>query len=122
MGTPTATTLPNLFPQQAGGSALGHGVVDLSDLQRMDFLQSLGTGADGDFGSGGGGGGDAQTGLNFGIGWDGGYHNDFSDGQQFDLFDGFFFGEPRGAGAGAATGAETEANGAGGATVEGDDS
>ena len=120
VGTPTATAVPNFFPQQAaGGSTLGHGVVDLGELQRMDFLQSLGSGADGDFG---GAGGDAQTGLNFGIGWDGGYHNDFSDGQQFDLFDGFFFGEPRGAGAGAATGAETEANGAGGAAAEGDDS
>lgn len=35
--------------------------------------------------------------LNFGLGWEG-LHHDFSDGQQLDLFDGFFFGDQRGAG------------------------
>ena len=34
---------------------------------------------------------DAQMDLGFGLGWEG-LHHDFSDGQQLDLFDGFFFG------------------------------
>jgi hypothetical protein len=75
-----------------------------SNLQGMDFLQSLsnqpGGDLDADFGGGGGGGGqDTQMDLNFGLGWEG-LHHDFSDGQQLDLFDGFFFGDQRGAGGG----------------------
>ncbi|PSR77129.1 hypothetical protein BD289DRAFT_445825 [Coniella lustricola] len=35
--------------------------------------------------------------LGFGLGWEG-LHHDFSDGQQYDLFDGFFFGGQQGGG------------------------
>ncbi|KAL2255529.1 hypothetical protein VTK26DRAFT_3181 [Humicola hyalothermophila] len=34
---------------------------------------------------------DTQMDLGFGLGWEG-LHHDYSDGQQLDLFDGFFFG------------------------------
>lgn len=75
-----------------------------NDLQ-MDFLQqaSLGGagGAGGMNGSSGGGAGGDETGhmdLGMGLGWEG-LHHDFSDGQQFDLFDGFFFGGQQGGGA-----------------------
>lgn len=75
-----------------------------ANLQGMDFLQSLqnnnqsgGGNLDAEFG--GGGGQDTQMDLNFGLGWEG-LHHDFSDGQQLDLFDGFFFGDQRGAGGG----------------------
>lgn len=72
-----------------------------SDLQGGDYLQSLpGDSLGTDFG--GGGGQDTQMDLNFGLGWEG-IHHDFSDGQQLDLFDGFFFGDQRG-GAGGGNG------------------
>ncbi|KAH8912521.1 hypothetical protein BR93DRAFT_974007 [Coniochaeta sp. PMI_546] len=79
-----------------------------SNLQGLEFLQSLNSqpgGLDADFGGGGGGTGqqDAQMDLNFGLGWEG-LHHDFSDGQQLDLFDGFFFGDQRGAGGGGGGG------------------
>lgn len=41
-----------------------------------------------------------QMDLGFGLGWEG-MHHDFSDGQQVDLFDGFFFGGQTGSGGGA---------------------
>lgn len=77
-----------------------------SNLQGLDFLQSLpGNSLDADFGGAGAGPGPdgAQVDLNFGLGWEG-MHHDFSDGQQLDLFDGFFFGDQRGAGGGAGMG------------------
>jgi hypothetical protein len=73
------------------------GALSFNELQSIDFLQSLNssattsdnnnagaaTGTDGvDFS----GLADIQMDLGFGLGWDG------SDGQQLDLFDGFFFG------------------------------
>ncbi|KAK3307033.1 fungal-specific transcription factor domain-containing protein [Chaetomium strumarium] len=78
---------------------LSPGSLSFSELQGMEFLQSLdpsaatnssnnnnagaATGTDGvDFS----GLADIQMDLGFGLGWDG------SDGQQLDLFDGFFFG------------------------------
>lgn len=75
-----------------------------SGLQGLDFQQSMpGAGLDADFGGAGAGPGGGQDGtqmdLNFGLGWEG-MHHDFSDGQQLDLFDGFFFGDQRGAGGG----------------------
>lgn len=39
-----------------------------------------------------------QVDLGFGFGWEGMFHHDFSDGQQVDLFDGFFFGGQQGGG------------------------
>ena len=80
--------------------------VNLGDLQDMEFLQGLR-----DNSSGGGDGvmdpdlgvGEAQMDYNFGLGWDG-FHHDYSDGQQLDLFDGFFFGDQRGSGGGGERG------------------
>lgn len=70
-----------------------------SDLQGMEFLQSL-QGVSGDQ--------DTDMDLGFGLGWEG-MHHDFSDGQQVDLFDGFFFGGQQGGGGGGGGG-----NGGGG--------
>lgn len=88
-----------------------------ADLQGMDFLQELhqqqqfGLDPSG-FGLSGGGGGvgdggslfgsldggqDMQMDVGLGMGWEG-MHHDFSDGQQVDLFDGFFFGGQGGGG------------------------
>ncbi|KAK4039032.1 fungal-specific transcription factor domain-containing protein [Parachaetomium inaequale] len=93
------------------------GALSFSELQSMEFLQNLspGAGAGGAGSTGGGGVGpggaggpgstgsggmdgvdfsglaDTQMDLGFGLGWEG-LHHDFSDGQQLDLFDGFFFG------------------------------
>lgn len=101
--TPTATAAPSYFPLQQQTGGFVPGTIDLSELQGMDFLQNLG-----DTGISGPAGGD------IGLGWEGGYHHDFSDGQQIDLFDGFFFGEPRGNGNGI--------NGVGGIDTGDDDS
>ncbi|KAI0132530.1 fungal-specific transcription factor domain-containing protein [Xylariales sp. AK1849] len=67
------------------------GQLSYSDLQGMEFLQSLqgSSGVDDDMD------GEAQLDLGFGLGWEG-MHHDFSDGQQVDLFDGFFFGGQQG--------------------------
>jgi len=46
---------------------------------------------------------DTQMDLGFGLGWEG-LHHDFSDGQQLDLFDGFFFGGAGGGGGGVGGG------------------
>ena len=72
--------------------------LNFSDLQGMDFLQGLqgSAGADGDASG-------EQMDLGFGLGWEG-MHHDFSDGQQVDLFDGFFFGGQQGGGGGGAPG------------------
>ena len=75
--------------------------MNFGDLQGMEFLQSLNNGAnrvDGDLNQG-----DAQMDLGFGLGWEG-MHHDFSDGQQVDLFDGFFFGGQQGGAGGAGGG------------------
>ncbi|KAI1175358.1 fungal-specific transcription factor domain-containing protein [Nemania sp. FL0916] len=69
----------------------GPNALNLSDLQGMDFLQNLQdqSGGDGFVNS------DMQMDMGFGIGWEG-MHHDFSEGQQVDLFDGFFFGTQQG--------------------------
>ena len=54
----------------------------------MDFLNDAGVGGD-DFNFDAGG-----LDLGFGMGLD--YKHDWSDGQQYDLFDGFFFGNGNG--------------------------
>jgi hypothetical protein len=56
-------------------------------LERMDFVNSGGAMSGQEWGGGMGSGVD----LGFGLGWDGMDH-DFSEGNQVDLFDGFFFG------------------------------
>ena len=73
----------------------------MSTLPGMDFLNSMSnnTTADGDSGDmnfnfENGALGD----LGFGMGLD--YQHDWSDGQQYDLFDGFFFGNGNGGGGG----------------------
>ncbi|KAI0111908.1 fungal-specific transcription factor domain-containing protein [Daldinia grandis] len=69
------------------------GAINYSDLQGMDFLQGIQEqpNADGVVNS------DLQMDMGFGLGWEG-MHHDFSDGQQVDLFDGFFFGGQQGGG------------------------
>ncbi|KAK8090803.1 c6 zinc finger domain containing protein [Apiospora phragmitis] len=87
------TTSPTSSAFTPGGQQLNY-----ADLQGMGFLQGLanmgGPGAfDGDMS------GEQQMDLGFGLGWEG-THHDFSDGQQLDLFDGFFFGGQTGGGGG----------------------
>ncbi|KAI1409672.1 hypothetical protein F5Y13DRAFT_90136 [Hypoxylon sp. FL1857] len=67
--------------------------INYSDLQGMDFLQGIQEqpNADGIVNT------DLQMDMGFGLGWEG-VHHDFSDGQQVDLFDGFFFGGQQGGG------------------------
>lgn len=84
----------NAGPFSPGGTAL-----NFADLQGMDFLQQAS-------GSNGGMNGSVSEGnmdLNLGLGWEG-LHHDFSDGQQYDLFDGFFFGGQQGGGGGGGVG------------------
>lgn len=69
------------------------GGVNYSDLQGMDFLQGLQDQPNSNYG----GNPDLQMDMGFGLGWEG-MHHDFSDGQQVDLFDGFFFGGQQGGG------------------------
>ncbi|GAP82475.1 putative fungal specific transcription factor [Rosellinia necatrix] len=65
--------------------------LNLLDLQGMDFLQNI----QDQSGNDGFNNPDMQMDMGFGIGWEG-MHHDFSDGQQVDLFDGFFFGGQQG--------------------------
>jgi hypothetical protein len=86
------TQQQSYFPNQAQQQ------LQWSNLQGLDFLQTLqggGTFDPNDLNTSGEGAN--QMDLNFGLGWEG-LHHDFSDGQQLDLFDGFFFGDQRGAG------------------------
>ncbi|KAK3688502.1 fungal-specific transcription factor domain-containing protein [Podospora appendiculata] len=112
MGSPI-TTIPPLLtggsgasylsqqqqPQQQGGTIFSPGAMGYDgSMQGLDFLQNLdaasgSTGLDGDLGLGS----DAVVDFGFGLGWEG-MHHDFSDGQQVDLFDGFFFGGQQGGG------------------------
>lgn len=97
VSTSAAQTLANYYaaqPQQLQQqqSVFSPGFADL----QMDFLQQANLGAGGMNGSGG----IDETGnvdLGMGLGWEG-LHHDFSDGQQYDLFDGFFFGGQQGGG------------------------
>lgn len=106
------------------------GGLSFSDLQGLEFLQGIGGGGGGGAGGGmdgnGGGGGDlsnmnmnldpaemvGQMDLGFGIGWEGNHH-DFSDGQQIDLFEGFFFGGQQGGSGGGGGGGGLGGNGGG---------
>ncbi|CAK7233571.1 hypothetical protein SBRCBS47491_008656 [Sporothrix bragantina] len=78
-----------------------------SDLQGMEFLQELnGNNGDGTgpmVGGGGGLMGDQQMDFGLNFGWEG-MHHDFNDGQQLDLFDGFFFGGQQGGSGGGSGG------------------
>lgn len=82
--------------QSAATSFSPGGHMSFGDLQGMDFLNQVG-------GNGNvpGGAEEAANGdFGFGLGWEG-LHHDFSDGQQYDLFDGFFFGGQQGGGSGS---------------------
>ncbi|KAI1365479.1 fungal-specific transcription factor domain-containing protein [Xylaria arbuscula] len=81
----------NILRTPPAGFTPGPGVLNLSDLQGMDFLQNIQdqSGSDGFMNP------DMQMDMGFGIGWEG-MHHDFSEGQQVDLFDGFFFGGQQG--------------------------
>ncbi|KAK0715759.1 fungal-specific transcription factor domain-containing protein [Lasiosphaeris hirsuta] len=87
MSSPAAGFQPQQQPQQAySPAAMGY-----NDLQGMEFLQGLESAGSGLDGAGDFAMMDTQVDLGFGFGWEG-LHHDFSDGQQVDLFDGFFFG------------------------------
>lgn len=85
-------------PQQGavGAQAFSPGQVNFSDLQGIDFLQEVGASG---VGMNGGVDESNNVDLGLGLGWEG-LHHDFSDGQQYDLFDGFFFGGQQGGGGG----------------------
>lgn len=90
-----ATSNFNVMRTPPAGYTSGPNALNLSDLQGMEFLQNFQdqSGGDGFINP------DMQMDMGFGIGWEG-MHHDFSDGQQVDLFDGFFFGAPQGGGGG----------------------
>ncbi|KAI0387686.1 hypothetical protein F5Y04DRAFT_9707 [Hypomontagnella monticulosa] len=92
------------FPQSTGNSNFNllrspastftpGAAINYSDLQGMDFLQNIQEQPNVD----GMANTDLQMDMGFGLGWEG-MHHDFSDGQQVDLFDGFFFGGQQGGG------------------------
>lgn len=101
--TPQSTTQASQYPQTTPGSnfnmlqqspsstTYGPGGVNYSDLQGMDFLHGL-QDPNSNYNNP-----DLQMDMGFGLGWEG-MHHDFSDGQQVDLFDGFFFGGQQGGG------------------------
>ncbi|KAK7418398.1 hypothetical protein QQX98_004018 [Neonectria punicea] len=63
------------------------------DAQTIEFLQNLGATSNGEFGNLD----QPQVDLGFGMNWEG-LHHDFSDGQQMNPFDTFFFGGQQGNG------------------------
>ncbi|KUI60728.1 Positive regulator of purine utilization [Cytospora mali] len=79
-------------PAATAFSPGGH--INFSDLQGMDFLNQVGGNANGNAHSAAEEAA-ANGDFGFGLGWEG-LHHDFSDGQQYDLFDGFFFGGQQG--------------------------
>ncbi|RYP02967.1 hypothetical protein DL764_005493 [Monosporascus ibericus] len=96
----TPSTQSSKYPQTAPGSNLNMlrspsnsynpGTINYSDLQDMDFLQGLQEQTSTDYTNP-----DLQMDMGFGLGWEA-MHHDFSEGQQVDLFDGFFFGGQQG--------------------------
>lgn len=99
---PPLTTSEQLTPSAPQSSSTGFSPSGLSflDFQDMDFLQpGAAAAADGHGPLPAGTDPGAQMDLGFGLGWEG-MHHDFSDGQQVDLFEGFFFGGQQGGGTG----------------------
>jgi len=96
---PMGSPMSGMAPLITSGNFLGQpavfspGGLSYSELQGMDFLQNLGAASG--LGPDGVAAADPQIDLGFGMGWEG-MHHDFSDGQQVDLFDGFFFGGQQG--------------------------
>jgi hypothetical protein len=85
--TSSSATTGHTFMTQPDFSA---GSMEYPDLQTMEFLQGLQGTPNGELGSLDQG----QLDLGFGINWDG-MHHDFSEGQQVNILDGFFFGGPQ---------------------------
>ncbi|KAI1268993.1 fungal-specific transcription factor domain-containing protein [Xylariaceae sp. FL1019] len=91
-GTPNApNTNYSMMRSPGAGFTPATGALNYADIQGMDFLQNLQDPANTES--------DMQMDMGFGIGWEG-MHHDFSEGQQVDLFDGFFFGAGAGGGGG----------------------
>ncbi|KAI1327141.1 fungal-specific transcription factor domain-containing protein [Xylariaceae sp. FL0255] len=92
---PPSNSNINILQSPTAGFAPASGGMAFADLQSMDFLQNFrdpsGTNDMSNV--------DMPMDMGFGIGWEG-VHHDFSDGQQFDLFNGFFFGGQGGNGNG----------------------
>lgn len=84
----------NQLPYNAFAQNINSTYPDIGGFSDLDFLDSFpvqgSTGHGGD-GTTGGGSGLQDVGIGFGMGFGDGTH-DWSDGNGFDLFDGFFFG------------------------------
>lgn len=100
-------TNPYTQPQpQTAASTSFFNPSDFSNLPDMSFLDTFGGGPNdsdnfGDSMNGfGGGTGTAVNGIDLGFGMNMDLQHDWSEGNQFDLLDGFFFGGGVGAGAG----------------------
>ncbi|RYP75762.1 hypothetical protein DL771_002249 [Monosporascus sp. 5C6A] len=87
---PQTTPGSNFNMLQSPSNSYAPGGMNYSDLQGMDFLQGLQEQASTDYTNP-----DLQMDMGFGLGWEA-MHHDFSEGQQVDLFDGFFFGGQQG--------------------------
>lgn len=87
------TSQPSTTPgaSYGGQQFSGPGSVDYPDAQTMEFLQNLGNTQNGDFSNME----QSQVDLGFGMNWEG-MHHDYSEGQQMNPFDSFFFGGPQG--------------------------
>ncbi|KAF2735313.1 hypothetical protein EJ04DRAFT_576251 [Polyplosphaeria fusca] len=91
--------ISNSLPYTTFAQNISNTYPDLGNFSDLDFLDSFPVqGASGGMGSGGGGAGGGENAggglqdLGFGMGFGDGNH-DWSDGNGFDLFDGFFFGQ-----------------------------
>lgn len=86
---PSPYQISNQLPYNAFAQNINSTYPDIGGFSDLDFLDSFpvqGSGAQGD-----GTGGMQDVGIGFGMGFGDGTH-DWSDGNGFDLFDGFFFG------------------------------
>lgn len=88
---PSPYQISNQLPYNAFAQSINSTYPDIGGFSDLDFLDSFpvqGSGAQGDANSSGG---MQDVGIGFGMGFGDGTH-DWSDGNGFDLFDGFFFG------------------------------
>jgi hypothetical protein len=87
---PSPYQISNQLPYNAFAQSITSTYPEIGGFNDLDFLDSFpvqGSGAQGDAGAGG----MQDVGIGFGMGFGDGTH-DWSDGNGFDLFDGFFFG------------------------------
>lgn len=94
---PTSTSNPGSSTNQLTPENLYGQNYENFDFNAMDFMGGGTFAGDGMGGNVGGGNGGGGLDLGFGLGWEGADH-DFSEGNQLDLFDGFFFGGNGGGG------------------------